>query len=60
MLVICNFVIQVPTSSNMAVPVQINIPQHVMTSLAQAQAQVQTQTQVQQEHTLDALLAHHS
>ncbi|XP_038211724.1 zinc finger protein 853-like isoform X2 [Zerene cesonia] len=30
--------IHVPTSSNMQVPVQINIPQHVMTSLAAAQA----------------------
>ncbi|XP_045497197.1 zinc finger protein with KRAB and SCAN domains 8-like isoform X2 [Colias croceus] len=30
--------IHVPTSSNMQVPVQINIPQHVMSSLAAAQA----------------------
>ncbi|XP_045448949.1 zinc finger protein 41-like, partial [Melitaea cinxia] len=30
--------IHVPTSSNMAMPVQINIPQHVMSSLAAAQA----------------------
>ncbi|CAH0719543.1 unnamed protein product, partial [Brenthis ino] len=43
--------IHVPTSSNMQVPVQINIPQHVMSSLA-AQAQAQD--------SLDALLAHHS
>ncbi|KAL0841009.1 hypothetical protein ABMA28_014784 [Loxostege sticticalis] len=45
--------IHVPTSSNMQVPVQINIPQHVVSSLA-AQAAHDTQSQ------LDALLAHHS
>ncbi|XP_073945071.1 uncharacterized protein isoform X2 [Choristoneura fumiferana] len=42
--------IHVPTSANMQVPVQINIPQHVVTSL-QAQAQADSQAQ------LDALLA---
>ncbi|CAH0701369.1 unnamed protein product [Spodoptera exigua] len=42
--------IHIPTSSNSQSPVQINIPQHVVTSLgSQAHAD-----------TLDALLAHHS
>ncbi|XP_028163134.1 zinc finger E-box-binding homeobox 1-like isoform X1 [Ostrinia furnacalis] len=45
--------IHVPTSSNMQVPVQINIPQHVMSTIA-AQASQDTQAQ------LDALLADHS
>ncbi|XP_049869063.1 zinc finger protein 471-like isoform X4 [Pectinophora gossypiella] len=48
--------IHVPTSSNMNVPVQINIPPHVVSSLTAAH------TASQSAHTepLDALLAHHS
>ncbi|CAH2106635.1 unnamed protein product [Euphydryas editha] len=64
--------IHVPTSSNMAVPVQINIPHHVVSSLAAAQAAAQA-AHVDHDHDndhdhdhgdahaqLDALLAHHS
>ncbi|XP_050346290.1 zinc finger protein 649-like isoform X2 [Nymphalis io] len=50
--------IHVPTSSNMAVPVQINIPQHVMSSLAAAQAAQDAHSDAHAQ--LDALLAHHS
>ncbi|XP_039753876.1 zinc finger protein with KRAB and SCAN domains 5-like isoform X2 [Pararge aegeria] len=54
--------IHVPTSSNLQMPVQINIPQHVMTSLAAAQASAST---VQHDNNdahaqLDALLAQHT
>ncbi|KAM3964535.1 uncharacterized protein ACR2FA_001503 [Aphomia sociella] len=45
--------IHVPTSSNMNVPVQINIPQHVVSSLAAAQAN-------QSQNQLDALLSQHT
>ncbi|XP_050670717.1 zinc finger protein 449-like isoform X2 [Leptidea sinapis] len=48
--------IHVPTSSNMQVPVHINIPQHVMSSIAAAQSQPVAATDTQ----LDALLAQHS
>ncbi|XP_026317485.1 zinc finger and BTB domain-containing protein 14-like isoform X2 [Hyposmocoma kahamanoa] len=46
--------IHMPTSANMQVPVQINIPQHMVSSLQAAQASSDAQTQ------LDALLAQHS
>ncbi|KOB75965.1 Uncharacterized protein OBRU01_06327 [Operophtera brumata] len=49
--------IHVPTSSNVSVPVQINIPQHVVSTLEAAQTQQQqSDTQAQ----LEALLAQHS
>ncbi|XP_048482700.1 zinc finger protein 226 [Plutella xylostella] len=48
--------IHVPTSGNMQVPVQINIPQHVVTSLQQQQALSSSANQT----SLDALLAQHS
>ncbi|XP_026490866.2 zinc finger protein 649-like isoform X2 [Vanessa tameamea] len=50
--------IHVPTSSNMAMPVQINIPQHVMSSLAAAQVAHDAHSDAHAQ--LDALLAHHS
>ncbi|XP_046959562.1 zinc finger protein 649-like isoform X3 [Vanessa cardui] len=50
--------IHVPTSSNMAMPVQINIPQHVMSSLAAAQGAHDAHADAHAQ--LDALLAHHS
>ncbi|KAJ8730272.1 hypothetical protein PYW07_017310 [Mythimna separata] len=45
--------IHIPTSSNSQMPVQINIPQHVVTSLA-------AQNAPDASAALDALLAHHS
>ncbi|CAH1645676.1 unnamed protein product [Spodoptera littoralis] len=47
--------IHIPTSSNSQIPVQINIPQHVVTSLSN-----QAGSSLQAGDTLDALLAHHS
>ncbi|XP_072932182.1 uncharacterized protein [Epargyreus clarus] len=59
--------IHVPTSANMQVPVQINIPQHVVSSLQQAHAQAQAAAAAAAEVSageaqaqLDALLAQHS
>nr|XP_021203588.1 transcriptional regulator CRZ2 [Bombyx mori] len=49
--------IHIPTSSSMQVPIEINIPQHLVTSLASAQQQQQQQ---QAHETLDALLAQHT
>ncbi|CAD0199288.1 unnamed protein product [Chrysodeixis includens] len=47
--IIPEITIHIPTSSSNQPPVQINFPQHVVTSLSQAEAT-----------SLDALLAHHS
>ncbi|XP_068631660.1 uncharacterized protein [Battus philenor] len=53
--------IHVPTSANMQVPIQINIPQHVVTSLAAAQQAQNAQNAQSDAHSqLDALLAEHS
>ncbi|XP_045771876.1 zinc finger protein 853-like isoform X2 [Maniola jurtina] len=60
--------IHVPTSSNLQVPVQINIPQHVMSSLALAQAAAggaqhdasDAHEQLNAHAQIDALLAQHT
>ncbi|XP_075973264.1 uncharacterized protein LOC142974684 isoform X2 [Anticarsia gemmatalis] len=52
--------IHIPTSSNSQVPVQINIPQHVVSSLAAAQASTTHSQAHSDPHSLDALLAHHT
>ncbi|CAH2980444.1 unnamed protein product [Chilo suppressalis] len=50
--------IHVPTSSNTQVPVQINIPHHVVSSIAAAELARQQQEDTQSQ--LDALLAQHT
>ncbi|XP_052740193.1 zinc finger protein 382 isoform X3 [Bicyclus anynana] len=52
--------IHVPTSSNMQVPVQINIPQHLMSSLAAQSAGGAPHDAADAHAALDALLAQHT
>ncbi|XP_035433216.1 specificity protein transcription factor 3 isoform X1 [Spodoptera frugiperda] len=54
--------IHIPTSSNSQIPVQINIPPHVVSSLGSQAGSLQAGPQLQAGDTLDALLAqaHHS
>ncbi|KAJ0177059.1 hypothetical protein K1T71_007068 [Dendrolimus kikuchii] len=57
--------IHVPTSANMHMPIQINIPQHVVSSLAAAQqqqaaAQAQASAHTDTHSQLEALLANHT
>lgn len=52
--------IHVPTTANMQVPVQINIPQHVMSSLAAAQQASQQSHSPQHGHSSGQSLTHSS